>query len=62
MLLSASGNVLPDVKTVGTHPIRSMFESKWMGGRQRRRRTFKRTKKPTSKQNGKKTRYRRTFS
>ena len=36
MLLSENANVLPNVQSLDTHPVRTMFESRLIGGRTRR--------------------------
>lgn len=35
MLLSSVGKVLPYAESNGTHIVRNMFESKWIGGKRK---------------------------
>jgi 3-hydroxyacyl-CoA dehydrogenase len=44
MLLSSVGKVLPYAESNGTHIVRNMFESKWIGGK-RKTRKYRNTKK-----------------
>lgn len=53
MLLSSVGKVLPYAESNGTHVVRNMFESKWIGGK-RKTRTYRKTTKSRKNNNNNK--------